>query len=175
MLEGVALLAIGAAILLPALHSARERGRQASCLNNLKQIGSGIHLYAADNQDHFPPAAGKDGLQLIRQYINNERVFRCPSAEEGEGSYAYYGAGLKMEKLSAPGAIPLVSCHNHNGTEIFVVYADVHVKQMDTGKLFYSHEDLVKFAMENADVNGKPAAKDMEIILQNARKLDGRE
>ncbi|MBO7327211.1 MAG: DUF1559 domain-containing protein, partial [Lentisphaeria bacterium] len=37
-----------AAILLPALNSARERGRAASCISNLKQIGSGMVTYVND-------------------------------------------------------------------------------------------------------------------------------
>ncbi len=54
LLVVIAIIAILAAILLPALNSARERGRVASCVNNLKQIGTGILMYADDNDSRIP-------------------------------------------------------------------------------------------------------------------------
>ncbi|MBR2720246.1 MAG: DUF1559 domain-containing protein, partial [Lentisphaeria bacterium] len=44
--------AILAAILLPALNSARERGRAASCINNLKQFGTALPMYGEDNDGY---------------------------------------------------------------------------------------------------------------------------
>ena len=52
LLVVIAIIAILAAILLPALNSARERGRAASCISNLKQCGMGLQSYAADNDDY---------------------------------------------------------------------------------------------------------------------------
>ena len=54
LLVVIAIIAILAAILLPALNSARERGRMISCVNNLKQLSMVFHNYADDNDDFFP-------------------------------------------------------------------------------------------------------------------------
>ena len=56
LLVVIAIIAILAAILLPALNSARERGRAASCINNLKQIGSSAAQYMNDF-DYYPRSA----------------------------------------------------------------------------------------------------------------------
>ena len=54
LLVVIAIIAILAAILLPALQSARERGRSASCISNLKQFGTAVHQYVEDNQGWMP-------------------------------------------------------------------------------------------------------------------------
>ncbi|MBE6376007.1 MAG: DUF1559 domain-containing protein [Lentisphaerae bacterium] len=54
LLVVIAIIAILAAILLPALNSARESGRNASCKSNMKQFGVGMNLYIDDNDGYFP-------------------------------------------------------------------------------------------------------------------------
>jgi len=51
LLVVIAIIAILAALLLPALASAKERGQRTRCVNNNKQIGIATHLYATDNND----------------------------------------------------------------------------------------------------------------------------
>ena len=57
----IAIIAILAGMLLPALNKARESGRSASCMNNLKSITGTALLYAGDNHDFMPPASGNAG------------------------------------------------------------------------------------------------------------------
>ena len=54
LLVVVAIIAIRAAILLPALQQARARGQATQCLNNIKQLGFAVNRYADENDGHGP-------------------------------------------------------------------------------------------------------------------------
>ena len=54
LLVVIAIIAILAALLLPALASAKQAGRKAACLSNLRQMGIAIHAYAHDNDSLIP-------------------------------------------------------------------------------------------------------------------------
>ena len=54
LLVVIAIIAILAGMLLPALNNAREKGRSSSCINNLKQWGTGFSLYQDTYEGYFP-------------------------------------------------------------------------------------------------------------------------
>ena len=57
LLGVIAIIAILAAMLLPALSAARERAKQASCTANLKQYGIASAMYSSAQKDYLPPAS----------------------------------------------------------------------------------------------------------------------
>jgi len=57
LLVVIAIIAILASMLLPALNSARERGKKANCANNVKSQMTAIAVYAGDNHDFLPLGA----------------------------------------------------------------------------------------------------------------------
>ena len=66
----IAIIAILAGMLLPALNAARERARSISCISNLKQQGTGFIMYANDNKELFPPSFVTYDNKLYRSVIS---------------------------------------------------------------------------------------------------------
>jgi prepilin-type N-terminal cleavage/methylation domain-containing protein/prepilin-type processing-associated H-X9-DG protein len=61
LLVVIAIIAILAAILLPVLASARIRAQRVQCLNNIKELATGIIVFTGDNNNIFPPAGWERG------------------------------------------------------------------------------------------------------------------
>jgi prepilin-type N-terminal cleavage/methylation domain-containing protein len=89
LLVVVAIIAILASLLLPALAGAREKSKRALCLNNLKQVGVAMDMYADEMNEHYP-IHGYTGQFLhhmtLKHYFrsnylgNVPRFMYCPSA-----------------------------------------------------------------------------------------------
>ena len=109
LLVVIAMIAILAAILLPALNSARERGRVAACVNNLKQQANILNFYADDSDDYLPPAWSAQ----IKTYYGS-RGFWCDIlAESGyfPGWVDVGGSGDEaVAKSNADGPAAILIC-----------------------------------------------------------------
>ena len=132
LLVVIAIIAILAAILFPVFARAREKARQTSCLNNVKQIGLGILMYTQDYDETTPMLYAvhpgnlrRDITFHIRPYVMNYSIFDCPSSDEKvghstsstyhSGSYGYHtslfrsnSAGRLLAEVRRPAEIVMM-------------------------------------------------------------------
>jgi prepilin-type N-terminal cleavage/methylation domain-containing protein len=79
LLVVIAIIAILAGMLLPALQNARGTARDISCVNNLKQIGTGLSLYESDNVGYYPQYL--DGSMYWKKWQDKLLPYLIPSLE----------------------------------------------------------------------------------------------
>lgn len=100
----IAIIAILMGLLLPALNSARERGRSITCLNNLKTIGLASNMYAGDSDDYLPANRGKSQGETSSYYYFNHLIGPNPAFPDDpwNGRNIVNGHYLNVPVLACP-------------------------------------------------------------------------
>lgn len=147
LLVVVAIIAILASMLLPALSRAKEQAKRSVCLGNLKQLGLSLNMYANDYDGYFPiwdnniDKATRALCLLTGQidpttdrveaanYVGDSEVFICPSSHDtksdtdfpgiGRCSYAY-AVGLDNKKTRPETVIMAdAKTFGYDGTDVW--------------------------------------------------------
>ena len=111
LLVVIAIIAILAGMLLPSLNAARESGKSTHCMNTLKQIISGVNMYANDYQDHVVPnkisCSDSDGNPSTQSWIYGVMLYLSPQNNGviKDSKYApYYTLGARPDIFICPTA-----------------------------------------------------------------------
>ena len=132
LLVVIAIIAILTAILFPVFAQARAKARETACLSNMKQLATGMIMYAQDYNDVFTEIwrdFGTDGYpgwaQRTYPYLKNDQVFFCPDGPKcvpqavsgpqganGGGNVAaniYLGAATPMSQVAQPSDLMVIA------------------------------------------------------------------
>ena len=139
LLVVVAIIAILAGLLLPAISRSKAKAYDLVCVNNLKQLGVAARMYADENGQRLPSAEILPSLPIdpasplprIRDVLsavlgmgastntNNASIFRCPRDRfdfyAKEGSSYEWNAGLNGRRIDESQSANLTLVHHTKG------------------------------------------------------------
>lgn len=189
LLVTIAVLALLAAILTPALAQGLGSARRATCLSNLRQIYAGFALYAADHKGLNPPKfevkkmrlTASDGTEgrvlntpdfgiqtVLAPYVGDAGVFRCPadSGDAKDPTPLWQQCGCSYEVKG------ILEKDHGTGKEFFVARGT----EMIAGDPFKPWEASDKLGVNQKIAKGEHGPKDWHagwcnLMLPNGRAI----
>lgn len=155
LLVVIAIIVILAAMLLPALQMAREKAYRTSCVNNLRQLGTGFANYFSDYNDLIPPTAIKNYESGNIVYWSSLLVGPAPN-----GHYTYKDTGMSSQGIYAN--TKLFDCPSLNPpTDSSGVAFDPNANSTAFGRWaqFTDYSENIQFADMKSTKLKNPSAK----------------
>lgn len=147
LLVVIAIISILAALLVPAVNSARASAQSGACRGHLHGLGIGFRLYLNDHGDVMPVAAAMPSLRLndepgiaeaLAASVEDPRAFRCPSDRvRGERTETYFDAeGSSYQYVTIHGGQTvgtgfMTERHGESNTPVLHDYEPFHQDSMN--------------------------------------------
>ena len=189
LLVVIGIIAILAALILPALSRAKERAKQLKCLSNARQLAIAVTLYVDEHEDQFPPSTDysvpiADPKRIwaakIQPYAQSQSIFNCPSAygsafpndwsSRGSGSIGYTTI-TAFDPAGVEGFKTLVTASAMEGPSLTPLFADTPagpVLQKYRGYVFDPHNGAPNLADPRL---GTPLISERDLVLELSHLL----
>ena len=178
LLVVIAIIAILAALLLPALSSAKQRAWTTSCNSNLHQLGLAMRMFADDNGEFYPesgadihwnttdPVTGKPGWsEQIFSYVGNTNTYNCPGnaqlPAQYRGPFNYFN-GCNAAFVAVGGTFAAVKSPAIHFPSAFVLGGDTAGTQANAAGLQFDPLDADKDDYTQNCVGGAASAAKTE-------------
>ena len=163
LLVVIVVIAILAAIALPAYFRVVENGRAASCLSNLRQIGAGLNVYLGEHNMEMPTlltgraSREEEGPVLdvvLAPYVKDPRVFACPSDLKW---YAIAGTSYGWNNLlngQSAAALNFFNVEDHTHIPVIFDREGFHADPLNRTNILYADGHATKDVKFFTEDNG---------------------
>jgi prepilin-type processing-associated H-X9-DG protein len=181
----IAIIAILAAMLLPALSQAKKKAHRVQCVSNQHQIHLGYQMYVDDNRDYYPvckgvsavggetgTSQGNSALQgltprdqrPLNEYIANLETFRCP-ADRGDSLrnvknvYEAFGNSYRVAWFNAFRVKQVIGREGASGSDAIPIKGNEVAKRPST-----------KIIQGDFNWHGNRGLEDPRVVWHNYKK-----